>query len=141
MLCAALLLIPPPPPHPQVKIARVLGTDELNKYIKKYDLELDSHFDGLLTRFPAKPWARFITPENAHLATPEAIDFIDRLLRFDHVDRLTAKEALAHPWLAPVREAAAHKAAEGSAPVGAAPGEGAAGPAGAPAAAASTAAS
>ena len=29
-----------------VKIAKVLGTDELFSYLNKYDLELDSHFDG-----------------------------------------------------------------------------------------------
>jgi casein kinase II subunit alpha len=61
-----------------VKIAKVLGTDELFAYLKKYDLELDSHFDGLLGRHPRKLWTRFISPENAHLASPEALDFIDK---------------------------------------------------------------
>jgi casein kinase II subunit alpha len=73
-----------------VKIAKVLGTDELNTYLAKYDLELDSHFDGLLSRYPRKPWNKFITPENSHLCSDEAMDFIDkvwtvcdtRLLRF-----------------------------------------------------------
>lgn len=36
-----------------VKIARVLGTDELFAYLEKYDLELDPHFDGILGRFVA----------------------------------------------------------------------------------------
>lgn len=31
-----------------VKIARVLGTDDLFSYLSKYDLELDSNFDGKL---------------------------------------------------------------------------------------------
>ena len=30
-----------------VKIAKVLGTDELYEYLDKYDLELDQHFDGI----------------------------------------------------------------------------------------------
>jgi casein kinase II subunit alpha len=34
--------------------------------------------------------------------TPEAIDFLDKLLRYDHADRLTAKEAMDHPYFAPV---------------------------------------
>jgi hypothetical protein len=29
-----------------VKIARVLGTDELFAYLNHYDLELDAHFEG-----------------------------------------------------------------------------------------------
>ena len=45
--------------------------------------------------------------DNAHLVSPEAIDFIDKLLRYDHAERLTAAEAQAHPYLAPVRAAAA----------------------------------
>jgi serine/threonine protein kinase len=36
--------------------------------------------------------------------SPEAIDFLDRLLRYDHQERLTAAEAMAHPYFAPVRE-------------------------------------
>jgi len=31
-------------------------------------------------------------------------------LRYDHAERLTAKEAIAHPWLAPARERAAIRA-------------------------------
>jgi casein kinase II subunit alpha len=45
---------------------------------------------------------RFIHAENQHLVTPEAIDFLDKLLRYDHADRLTAKEAMDHPYFAPV---------------------------------------
>jgi uncharacterized Fe-S cluster protein YjdI len=31
-----------------------------------------------------KPWTKFITPDNQHLITPEALDFLDKLLRYDH---------------------------------------------------------
>lgn len=34
------------------------------------------------------------------------IDFLDKLLRYDHQERLTALEAMAHPYFEPVREAA-----------------------------------
>ena len=37
-----------------VKIAKVLGTDDLQKYLDKYELELDSHFEGLLGRHTRK---------------------------------------------------------------------------------------
>ena len=30
----------------------------------------------------AKPWAKFVTPDNQHLAPPEALDLLDRLLRW-----------------------------------------------------------
>lgn len=94
-----------------VKIARVLGTDELFAYLDKYDLELDPHFDGILGRHPSRPLVKFITPENEALCSPEAIDFLGKCLRYDHQERLTAKEAMAHDYFKPVREAAAKVAA------------------------------
>ena len=89
-----------------VKIARVLGTEELFHYLDTYDLELDPHFDGILGRHSKKPWQKFITSENQHLISDEAIDFVSKLLRYDHKDRLSAKEASAHPYFAPIRERA-----------------------------------
>ncbi|KAI9187967.1 Casein kinase II subunit alpha [Blastocladiella emersonii ATCC 22665] len=86
-----------------VRIARVLGTDALDEYLNKYEIELDEHFDSILGRFPRKPWIKFITNENKHLVTPEAIDFLDRLLRYDHQERLTPTEAMLHPYFDEVR--------------------------------------
>lgn len=34
-----------------VKIARVLGTDELYAYLSKYEMKLDSHLDAMLGRY------------------------------------------------------------------------------------------
>ncbi|KAH9608737.1 hypothetical protein KSS87_019401, partial [Heliosperma pusillum] len=79
-----------------VKIAKVLGTDELNAYLNKNDIELTPELDALVGRHSRKPWSRFINADNQHLVSPEAIDFLDKLLRYDHQDRLTAKEAMLH---------------------------------------------
>jgi len=95
-----------------VKIAKVLGTDDLFAYLRKYELELDSHFDNILGRHPKKPWSKFVNADNAHLATPEALDFVDKLLKYDHNERMTAAEAIRHPWLASVRELSAKRHAE-----------------------------
>eukprot|EP01034_Spumella_vulgaris_P021739 gene21739-27793_t len=88
-----------------VRIAKVLGTDDLYDYLDKYDLELDPHFDGILSAHSKKPWSRFVTPENQHLVSDEATDFLGQLLRYDHQERLTAEEAMAHPYFAQVRAA------------------------------------
>lgn len=81
-----------------VKIAKVLGTDELYAYLDKYGLSIDSHFQSMIGRHSRKPWKKFVTAENKHLAVPEAIDFLDKLLRYDPMERLTAKEAMEHPY-------------------------------------------
>lgn len=81
-----------------MKITKVLGTDELYTYLEKYDIELDSNYDDILGRYPRKPWSRFITSENQRYISNEAIDFLDKLLRYDHQERLTAREAQDHPY-------------------------------------------
>jgi hypothetical protein len=35
-------------------------------------------------RYPRKPWNKFVTNENQKFVTKEAIDFLDKLLRYDH---------------------------------------------------------
>ncbi|KAJ2084537.1 Casein kinase II subunit alpha, partial [Coemansia sp. S142-1] len=51
-------------------------------------------------------WSKFVTIENQRFVSTEAMDFLDRLLRYDHMERLTAKEAMSHPYFDPVREKA-----------------------------------
>lgn len=46
----------------------------------------------------AKPWSKFITANNKNLAHPLALDFLDRLLRYDHQERVTAREAMCLPY-------------------------------------------
>jgi len=94
-----------------VKIARVLGTDALFTYLDKYSLELDPHFDDILGRHSRKAWAKFITSDNHHLANQDAIDLIDKLLVYDHAQRILPKEAMpsatqpGHPYFRPLQEA------------------------------------
>ena len=83
-----------------VRIAKVLGTDELSKYLEKYQIHLDSHFHDILGHLPRRRWERFVTNENRHLITPEGFDLLDNLLRYDHAERLTAEQAMNHPFFA-----------------------------------------
>ncbi|CAK7339671.1 unnamed protein product [Dovyalis caffra] len=87
-----------------VKIAKVLGTDELNAYLSKYRIELDPHLAALVGRHSRKPWSKFINVDNQHLAVPEAVDFLDKLLRYDHQERPTAKEAMVNACSLPVEK-------------------------------------
>ncbi|KXJ91187.1 kinase-like domain-containing protein [Microdochium bolleyi] len=92
-----------------VKIAKVLGTDDLFDYLDKYEIELDPQYDDILGRFQKKPWHSFVNAENQRFVSNEAIDFLDKLLRYDHQERLTAKEAQAHAYFAPIRDEATLK--------------------------------
>ncbi|XP_061531091.1 casein kinase II subunit alpha-like isoform X2 [Phycodurus eques] len=85
-----------------VRIAKVLGTEDLYDYIDKYNIELDPRFNDILGRHSRKRWERFVHSENQHLVSTEALDFLDKLLRYDHQARLTAKEAMDHPYFFPI---------------------------------------
>lgn len=81
-----------------VRIAKVLGTEELYEYLDKYQIELDPRFQDILGSHSRKRWERFVHNENQHLVSAEALDFLDKLLRYDHQERATAKEAMDHPY-------------------------------------------
>jgi len=51
-----------------------------------------------LCRQSRKRWEQFVQTENQHLVSPEALDLLDKLLRYDHQQRLTATEAMEHPY-------------------------------------------
>ncbi|XP_065196935.1 casein kinase II subunit alpha-like [Sycon ciliatum] len=102
-----------------VRIAKVLGTEELYAYLDKYNMELDIRFSEILGKHSRKRWERFVHAENTSLVTPEALDFLDKLLRYDHQERLTAKEAMQHPYFHPVVKEAARQAASSVAAVAA----------------------
>ncbi len=50
-----------------VRIAKVLGTEELYEYLDKYQIELDPRFTDILGRHSRKRWERFVHQENQHL--------------------------------------------------------------------------
>uniref|UniRef100_A0A672JXP3 non-specific serine/threonine protein kinase n=1 Tax=Sinocyclocheilus grahami TaxID=75366 RepID=A0A672JXP3_SINGR len=81
-----------------VRIAKVLGTEDLYDCIDKYNIELEPRFNDILGRHSRKRWERFVHSENQHLVSPDALDFLDKLLRYDHQTRLTAREAMEHPY-------------------------------------------
>ncbi|XP_014282973.1 casein kinase II subunit alpha [Halyomorpha halys] len=81
-----------------VKIAQVLGTEELFEYLEKYQIKLDQKYSDILGKHSCKRWRRFVNNGNKHLISSEALDLLDKILRYDHNDRLTAHAAMKHPY-------------------------------------------
>ena len=86
-----------------VRIAAVLGSDDLVRFLFRNNLSLEPAFMALLTGHPRRPWADFVTPDVQHLCSPEALQLLDGLLVYDLPARLTAQEAMALPYFDPVR--------------------------------------
>lgn len=95
-----------------VRIIKVLGTDSFERYLEKYGLYIHTDNGALLDSYPKILWNRFITSENRTNASHEAIDLLDKLLRYDHCERLTAAEAMAHAYFNNVRLETTSKSTE-----------------------------
>ncbi|KAL4249874.1 protein kinase superfamily protein [Abortiporus biennis] len=95
-----------------VRQIKVLGTESFEKYLEKYGLYIQTDNTALLESYPRIPWTRFITNENRTNTTNEALDLLDRLLRYDHSERLSAAEAQAHTYFNNVRLETTSKSAE-----------------------------
>lgn len=85
-----------------VKIAKILGTEDLFTYLETYDIKLETKFVEMIGKHSKKRWERFVYSENQHLVSREALNFLDNLLRYDHQERLTAKKAMEQPYFFPV---------------------------------------
>ena len=87
---------------------QVLGSAGLQDYMAKYQVKLEKSLAALIMphRWEKKPFEQFITEKNAHLCPPEAIDFLGRILVYDHAARLTCVEAMQHRYFDPVRPSA-----------------------------------
>eukprot|EP00501_MAST-03F_sp_TOSAG23-6_P001185 GSMAST32.ASY1.ANO1.1229.1 assembled CDS len=79
MLCGIVFL----------KIAEILGTSELSRYLNSYDIVLDSHFDD---------------KKNRKYQSSDLYDLLDGLMKYDHTARLTAAEAMHMPYFDMVRQ-------------------------------------
>ncbi|XP_953303.1 casein kinase II, alpha subunit, putative [Theileria annulata] len=81
-----------------VKIAKVLGTEDLHRYFEKYGLKFAPAYQEILGNHSKKPWTKFVHHENQHLVSPEVMDLLDRMLVYDHTKRITPLEAMEHPF-------------------------------------------
>lgn len=86
------------------EIATVLGGEKLEQYMKKYGIPQPEDFPKNCLKKPPKLLKKFIKNSNRHLVSPDALDLLDKCLRYDHTERITALDALNHPYFNPVRD-------------------------------------
>lgn len=96
-------------PDQLVKIVKVLGTQGLLKYLNKYGVVLEDDYLQEIGKHKRKPWETFINERNQDLISEEGLDFLDKLLVYDHAKRILPREAMLHPYFKPVIEATKDK--------------------------------
>lgn len=90
-------------PDQLVKIAKILGTSELEKYLKKYGVVLDDDYLEEIGVHSKKSWDTFINDKNKHLISKEALEFLSKLLIYDHAKRILPKDAMKLDYFKPIR--------------------------------------
>ena len=80
------------------KIIAKLGYKDFLAYVSKYNIDtsrLDVYYLKKKTKIP---FTDFVNEENKHLCSNEALDLLRKMLVYDHGERITAREALDHPY-------------------------------------------
>ncbi|CAM9569946.1 unnamed protein product, partial [Ectocarpus sp. 13 AM-2016] len=89
-----------------VRIALVLGTQGLHDFLRKYDVVLEPRLLEMLGTHRKKPWSSIVGGGGGGCGEaygPDGLDLLDRMLCYDHQDRISAAEALSHAFFDPVR--------------------------------------
>jgi len=50
-----------------------------------------------------------VNHQNEPLVSDEALDLLDNMLRYDHSERITPKDAMEHPYFKPIKETSGKK--------------------------------
>lgn len=75
--------------HDQLnQITKILGTEELYEYINKYKIPLEIQLERILGSYKSVKLSSLINSKNKHLASPEAINLIEKMMVYDHVDKI-----------------------------------------------------
>lgn len=87
-----------------LQIINVLGTEAFTRYLNKYNIDLDESLEDAIRTRARKPWMHFVTRENQHLVSEDALTFLDMTLKYDHAERVLPKDAMHLPYFRPVQE-------------------------------------
>lgn len=85
------------------QVAGICGTVQMLQYVDKYGLVLSQ---SALSQFPQNQvpgWQKTVHAIKAQKFDEEAIDLMKKLLVIDHAERITAAEALEHPFFNEIR--------------------------------------
>jgi casein kinase II subunit alpha len=87
------------------KIASVLGRSDLDAYLQRYGIDIPEQMAKDLPKGKVrKDFMSFAAKGDKNkLCSVEAVDLLNRCLRYDHMERISADEALKHPYFREVR--------------------------------------
>jgi casein kinase II subunit alpha len=86
-----------------VQIVNVMGYADMKEYMSKYKPVLENFpFDKIINKTKRK-FESFINKDNRQLCDRVALDLLEKMLVFDHALRITAKDAMEHPYFEKIK--------------------------------------
>lgn len=86
-----------------VKITQVLGYPELDACIKKYNIKYEESELAKMRGFRSQRWEPYYQTKYIERITPDSLNLLDSLLVIDHRCRISARQAIRHPYFLSVR--------------------------------------
>jgi casein kinase II subunit alpha len=87
------------------RIATLLGGQGIAKWFRKYRMAVPPEMIESFERIPADGFDSLFGITRRAFKDPEGIELVHRMLKIDHKKRISAREALDHPFFAIVRDA------------------------------------
>lgn len=84
-------------------ITKVLGSSSLFAYLTKYEINLPTDLRAMVSGFERREWSEFRNSENERHVSLEGLELLGGLLRYDHAERKTPREAMAMAFFSEVR--------------------------------------
>jgi casein kinase II subunit alpha len=84
-------------------VAEVVGGRKLLDWAQKYRVALSDATQAKLARVPGITFDGLIPYQRSHFRDVEALDLVEKMLAVDHKERISAEEALEHPFFEIVR--------------------------------------
>jgi len=85
-------------------IAKVLGSEDLRNYASKIKDFIKQENLDFIGSYQKSGLRKFINKNNAHLVDSNLIDLLEKMFVYDPKQRITASEALEHPYFNEVRK-------------------------------------
>ena len=87
-----------------MKVAELVGGKGIMDYAESLGIKLEEHVKKSLTKLRGTGWEKLKSKSSPDLCPPDAVDLMMRMTEIDHRKRITAHDALKHPFFRPLFE-------------------------------------
>ena len=84
-------------------VAKVMGSQDILNWGSKYKIKIGQRKTDRITKYNKRPFDYLIPDSREKFKDPDALDLVSKMLVVDHKERISADEALNHPFFDKIR--------------------------------------